>query len=132
MPNTTVSKRNGEKNVQSREETRAEERYIKPAVDIIETLGGLTLVAEIPGAAKENLDINVDKGILTVNAPAARSMPGRSVYTEFELAHYYRQFSIPETLNNEKAKADLSNGVLTLTVPVADAAKPRKIEIKVA
>ena len=132
MADTTVAKRNDEKSLQSREETRANERYIKPAVDIFETDGGLTLIADIPGAAKNTLDINVDKGILTLNAPVSISMPGRSLYTEFEFAHYYRQFSIPETLDQEKAKADFSNGVLTLKVPMAEAAKPRKIEVKVA
>lgn len=130
MADISVAKRDDEKNVQPREETRASERYIKPAVDIIETEVGLTMVADIPGAAKDTLDINVDKGILTLNAPVSRSMPGRSIYTEFEFAHYYRQFSIPETLDQEKAKAEFSNGVLTLKVPMAEAAKPRKIEIK--
>jgi HSP20 family protein len=127
-----IAKRETEKNVQTREETRAGERYIKPAVDIIETETGLTLVADIPGAAKDTLDVNVDKGILTVNAPVSRSMPGRPIYNEFEFAHYYRQFSIPETLDHERAKAEFSNGVLILKVPVAEAAKPRKIEIKAA
>ena len=130
MADISVAKRDDEKNVQPREETRASERYIKPAVDIIETEVGLTMVADIPGAAKDTLDINVDKGILTLNAPVSHSMPGRSIYTEFEFAHYYRQFSIPETLDQEKAKAEFSNGVLTLKVPMAEAAKPRKIEIK--
>jgi len=130
MADTRVAKRNDEKNVQAREETRADERYIKPAVDIIETDDGLTMIADIPGATKDTMDISVDKGILTLNAPVSHSMPGRSIYTEFEFAHYYRQFSVPETLDHQKAKADFSNGVLTLKVPVAEAAKPRKIEIK--
>ena len=132
MADTTVAKRDDEKNLQSREETRANERYIKPAVDIFETDDGLTLIADIPGAAKNTLDISVDKGILTLNAPVSVSMPGRSLYTEFEFAHYYRQFSIPEMLDHEKAKAEFSDGVLTLKVPMAEAAKPRKIEVKVA
>jgi len=130
MQNICVAKRNEDKNVQAREETRADERYIKPAVDIIETEDGLTMIADIPGASKNTMDISVDKGILTLNAPVLRSMPGRPIYTEFEFAHYYRQFSVPETLDHQKAKADFNNGVLTLKVPVAEAAKPRKIEIK--
>lgn len=130
MQGTSVAKRGDEKSVQAREETRASERYLKPAVDIIETEKGLTMIADIPGAAKDNLDINVDKGILTVSAPVSHTMPGRPIYTEFEYAHYYRQFSIPETLDHEKAKADFSNGVLILKVPVAEATKPRRIEIK--
>ncbi|MDO9308206.1 MAG: Hsp20/alpha crystallin family protein [Deltaproteobacteria bacterium] len=127
-----ITERNDEKNVQAREETRASERYIKPAVNILETEAGLTLIADMPGSAKDSLDVNVEKGILTISATISRTAPGRPVYSEFELAPYYRQFSIPEILDHEKATADYANGLLTLKVPKAEAAKPRKIEIKVA
>ena len=119
-----------EQTVQSREETRSSEKYIKPAVNIIESPEGLILTADIPGAAKENLDINVEKGILTISAPASRTMPGTPGYTEFELTAYYRQFSLPESLDHEKATADFANGILTLKVPKAEVAKPRRIEVK--
>ena len=132
MADISVARRNEDKSVQAREETRSSERYITPAVDIIETEEGLTLIADIPGATKGTLDVSVEKGVLTLNAPVSRSMPGRSIYSEFEFAHYYRQFSIPETLDHEKARAEFNAGVLTLKVPVAEAAKPRKIEIKAA
>lgn len=132
MQDTSVAKRDEQKNVQTREETRASERYIKPTVDIIETEEGLTLVADIPGASKNTLEVTVEQGVLTLNAPTSHSMPGQPVYSEFELAHYYRQFSIPEALDQQKAKADFHNGILTLTVPMSEAAKPRKIDIKVA
>lgn len=128
----TITERNEDKNVKAREETRAVERYIRPVVDIIETEEGLTLIADIPGATKEGLDVNVEKGVLTISAPAARTMPGRPVFKEFETAPYYRQFSIPEVMDHEKAEADYANGLLTLKIPKVEAAKPRKIEIKVA
>lgn len=126
-----LTERSEERNIQTREETRSSEKYLKPAVNIIETEEGLTLTADIPGATKEALDINVEKGILTISAPVSRSMPGTPVYTEFELAPYYRQFSIPDALDHQQAKADLANGILTLKVPKAAAAKPHKIAIKV-
>jgi HSP20 family molecular chaperone IbpA len=131
MPSNSLTAKSDEKNVQTREETRASERYVKPAVDIIESEERLTLMADIPGAAKDTLDVNVEKGILTISAQVSCCMPGRPIYAEFELAPYYRQFSIPESLAHEKAAADFSNGILTLRVPKAEAAKPRKIEIKV-
>jgi len=131
MSNNSLSIRDGERAAKSREETRSAEKYIKPAVNIIETEEGLVLTADIPGASKETLDINVEKGILTISAPLAWEMPGSNSYNEFELASYYRQFSIPESLDHEKASADLSNGILTLRVPKAEAAKPRKIDIRV-
>ena len=132
MAANSLTEKNDEKNLQSREETRSNERYIKPAVNIVETEEGLTLTADIPGASKDSLDVNVEKGILTISAPVVWNTPGNEGYKEFELASYYRQFSIPEILDHEKATADLTNGVLKLRVPKADAAKPRKIEIKVA
>jgi HSP20 family molecular chaperone IbpA len=130
MSVNSLTERNDEKSLQSREDTRSSEKYIKPAVNIIETAEGLMLTADIPGAAKETLDINVEKGILTISAPASRSMPGTPGYSEFELTTYFRQFSVPESLDQEKAAADFANGILTLKIPKAEAAKPRKIEIK--
>lgn len=127
-----LTEQNEERKEQTREETRSNERFIKPAVNIIETETGLTLTADIPGAAKETLDINMEKGILTISAPVSWHMPGNPGYSEFELSSYYRQFSIPESLDHEKATADLANGILTLQIPKAEAAKPRKIEVKVA
>jgi HSP20 family molecular chaperone IbpA len=131
MTANSLTERNDERNVQSREETRSRERYITPAVNIIEDEEGLVLTADIPGAAKDNLDVNVEKGILTISAPAQHTLPGTSAYREFELANYYRQFSIPESLDHAKAKAEYTNGILTLRVPKAEVAKPKRIAIQV-
>jgi HSP20 family molecular chaperone IbpA len=100
-------------------------------VNIIETEEGLVLTADIPGASKEALDVNVEKGILTIVAPAQHTMPGTSAYREFELASYYRQFSIPESLDHEKARAEYVNGILTLRVPKAEVAKPKRIAVQI-
>ena len=132
MAANNITAKNEDKNVKSREETRASERFIKPSVNIIETENGLTLTADIPGAAKETVDINVDKDVLTINAPASRTMPGQSLYTEFELAPYYRQFTIPEELDLNKVRAEFECGIVTLHLPKKEAAKPHKIEIKAA
>lgn len=126
-----ITERNDERNVPTREETRSREKYIKPAVNIMETEEGLTLTADIPGAPKEMLNLSIEKGILTISAPVAHTLPGQPAYSEFELAPYYRQFSIPETLDHEKAKAELANGILTLRIPKAEVAKPKRIEITV-
>lgn len=123
--------RGGNGSVQPREEIRSFEQHIRPAVNIIETESGLTLTADVPGATRENLEIHVEKGILTITAAVTGDMPGTPVYREFQLADYYRQFSIPEVLDHERAEADLTNGILTLKIPKREAAKPRKIEIKV-
>jgi HSP20 family protein len=126
-----LTERKGERDGQVREETRSGEKFFKPAVNIIETGEGLTLTADVPAASRDTLEVNVEKGILTISAPVSHTMPGTPIYMEFELASYYRQFSIPEVLDHEKAKAELNNGILILRVPKSEPAKPRKIEIKV-
>lgn len=133
MAADSLTKRRNENSAQTREETRSNENFIRPAVNIIETEEGLVLTADIPGAAKERLDVNVEKGILTISAPVQHKMPGTQTYREFELmGSYYRQFTIPESLDHEKAKAEYANGILTLRVPKAQAAKPKRIAVKVA
>jgi HSP20 family protein len=117
---------------QNREETRAPERFLRPAVSIIEDEAGLLLTADLPGAVKQTLDIHVEKGILTISAPVSREMPGRPIYSEFEWAPYYRQFQIPDLIDQAKVKAEFNNGVLTLRLPKAEAAKPRRIEVEIA
>lgn len=130
MTATSLTERHDERNLQTREETRSDERYIRPAVNIIEDDEGLVLTADLPGAAKESLDVNVEKGVLTISAPTRHTVPGTPVYREFELATYYRQFTIPESLDHEKARAEYVNGILTLRVPKAEVAKPKRIEVQ--
>lgn len=132
MAVNSLTERTSDKSLQSREETRSDEKYARPAVNIIETEDGLTLTADLPGADKQTLEVDVEKGVLTISAPVARTMPGNPLYAEFELATYYRQFSIPEILDHAQAKAEFTNGLLTLRIPKAAAAKPRKIAIKPA
>jgi HSP20 family molecular chaperone IbpA len=133
MAADSLTKRNSENSAQTREETRSNENFFRPAVNIIETDDGLVLTADIPGAGKESLDLNVEKGILTINVPVQHKMPGTPTYREFELmGSYYRQFTIPESLDHEKAKAEYANGILTLRIPKAPAAKPKRIAVKVA
>jgi HSP20 family protein len=131
MAANSLTERNDERNVRAREETRSNEKYIRPAVNIIETEDGLVLTADIPGAARESLDASVEKGILTISAPSQHTLPGTSVYREFELASYYRQFTIPDSLDHEKAKAEYVNGILTLRIPKAEVAKPKRISVQV-
>lgn len=123
--------RSDEKSVQAREETRSEQRYIRPPVNIIETEEGLVITADMPGAIKEKIDVNIEKGVLTITAPAAHELPGTPTYQEFELANYYRQFAVPEGLDEHKAKAEFVNGILMLRVPKAEAVKPKRVAVQV-
>jgi HSP20 family molecular chaperone IbpA len=116
----------------TREETRSMERYLRPAVDIMETEEGLTIVTDLPGVDREHLEVGIDKGILTIQGVAKSESRGNEVYREFDLMNYYRQFQLPDVIDQEKTSAELSNGVLTLRLYKAEAAKPKRIEVQVA
>jgi HSP20 family protein len=129
MSVNSITQSNNERDLQARESIRAPERYVRPAVNIIEREEELVLAADIPGAAKESIDIQVNKGILTITAPLSRNLPGRAVYSEFELVPYFRQFQIPENIEQERTIANYANGVLTLRLQKSQAARPRQIKI---
>jgi len=116
----------------SREETRTQGQYISPPVDIYETEEGLVVKADLPGVAKENMDIRVENNLLTIRANAAHVAPGDPIYREYELVNFFRQFELSEKVDQSKISADLNQGVLTLNLPKAEEAKPRKIDVKVA
>jgi HSP20 family molecular chaperone IbpA len=115
-----------------REETRAEERYITPPVDIFETKEGLTVVADLPGVDQKNLDVRVAEGLLTLQARTAHAAPGNPIAREYALLNFYRQFELPEEVNVEKIRAELRHGVLTLQLPKKEKVTPRQIEVAVA
>ncbi len=114
----------------SRETTRTRERYISPAVDIYETEEGLTLIADVPGLSEKSVNISIEQGILTIEGEAAAGVGGFQ-YREFVMGGYWRQFHLSETLDAEKARAEVKHGVLTLHLPKAEAAKPKRIAITV-
>jgi HSP20 family molecular chaperone IbpA len=111
-------------------ETTRDRHYISPAVDIFETEEALTLVADMPGAGKEQLEIDVDQGVLTLSARVEQDVQDMSLYQEFRPSGFHRQFRLLEDFDVSKADAQIKNGVLTLRLPKAEAAKPRKITVK--
>ena len=114
------------------ESTRNQERYVAPPVDIYETRDGLVVLADLPGVAKEALDVRVDNNVLTIRGHARHGVPGEMVYREYELVNFFRQFELSDKVDQNQITADLKSGVLTLHLPKAQEAKPRQIEVKVA
>lgn len=127
MSEKAMTTQNGENVV--RESTR-DQQYVSPAVDIYETEDALTLVADMPGVVKDQLEIDVDQGILSITAATENGIKGEGLYREFRPSGYYRQFKLLEEFDAAKAEAELKNGVLTLRLPKAESAKPRKIAVK--
>lgn len=132
MAEKTVAAQGAENPQSSREGTRSQERYVTPPVDIYETADGLVVKADLPGVAKEGLDVRVENGLLTIRGEAAHVAPGDPLYREYELLNFYRQFELNERVDQNKISAELKHGVLTLHLPKAEEAKPKKIEVSVS
>jgi HSP20 family protein len=132
MAEKTVATRSQQSMTPSREETRSQERYVTPPVDIYETGEGLVVKADLPGVAKESMDVRVENNLLTIRAKAAHVAPGDPIYREYELVNFFRQFELNEKVDQSQISAELKHGVLTLQLPKAEEAKPRRIDVKVA
>jgi HSP20 family molecular chaperone IbpA len=130
MAERTVSDSSAGKIPASREETRSQEKYVTPPVDIYETAEGLVVKADLPGVAREGLDVRVENNTLTIRGKAAHAAPGEPIYREYGLVNLFRQFELNDRVDQHKISAELKLGVLTLNLPKAEEAKPRNIEVK--
>ena len=112
--------------------THPQERYVAPPVDIYETQEGLVVLADLPGVAKEALDVRVEQNRLTIRGQARHGVPGEAVSREYALVNFFRQFELSENVDQSQITADLKNGLLTVHVPKAQAAPPRQIAVHAA
>jgi HSP20 family protein len=105
-----------------------------PEVDIFETEKAITLLADIPGVTPENLSIDLRDNALTITGDVARPEAAGEEFLvmEYETGRYYRQFTLSEVIDQAKIDAELSHGVLRLSLPKVEKATPRKITIKAA
>jgi HSP20 family molecular chaperone IbpA len=123
-----------EKELVEREEAMPERRrsmaVVAPVVDIYENEDEILLHADMPGVEKENININIDNGRLTLNGVRDFRREGVPAWEEFGEVEYQRVFSVPQTIDIGKVNAELKDGVLRLHLPKSEAAKPRQIQIK--
>jgi len=133
MKETTIPQKRDEQAVPEPRvpETREEARTLVPAVDIFDVEDGLAVVVDLPGVEKEAIEVRVENDVLTIGGKAKHASPGTSLYREFELVNYFRQFQLSEHVDQEKIKAEMKYGVLTIFLPKAEKAKPRKISVNV-
>ena len=105
-----------------------------PAVDIQETENELIVKADVPDVEMKDIDIRMENGTLTIRGERkfeGKKNEGGWHRVERSYGSFERAFSIPETINVEAAKADYKNGVLTVTLPKKEIAKPRQIKVEV-
>jgi len=104
-----------------------------PFVDIIERPEEWLLIADIPGATAQNIDVDFDRGTLWVRASVQDRSPSEGVcflHREYGVGDFERSFEVGEGINADSMKAEYREGVLTLHLPKAETAKTRKIAVK--
>ncbi len=103
-----------------------------PLIDIYGAPDGLVLEADLSGASEGNLNIQLEDNVLSLHAkiPAPAPEGSRTLHEEYQIGDYYRSFILSDEVERTKISAELKNGVLRLTLPKAERAKTRRIEIK--
>ena len=106
-----------------------------PAVDILETENELVLKADLPDVEMKDIHIEIEQGTLTVKGERKfeHTDEKKGGYHRIERSYgeFIRCFSVPDTVDAEKVKAEYTNGVLTVSLPKKEAAKPRTIKVAV-
>jgi HSP20 family molecular chaperone IbpA len=103
-----------------------------PLIDIHEGPEGLVLEADLPGVAQDGVTIHLEENVLTLTARVDPPLAGeaRVLHEEYRPADFQRSFILSDEVDRERITADLNNGVLRLSLPKAERAKTRRIEIK--
>ena len=102
-----------------------------PAADIFEADSALTVILEMPGVDKANVEVTVENDLLTIEGRLdfSKYEGMQPVYSEYNIGNYRRSFSMSNKIDQAKISADMSDGVLTVTLPKAEAAKAKRIAI---
>ncbi len=128
---STVAAANGTERSRGQEDTRGG-HFFRPNVDIYEEPEKLVVVADMPGVKSDELDVKFEDGLLTIHGHVAPRQPEkvRSAHAEFGVGDFFRTFRVSEQVDASQITADYRDGVLTLHLPKAAAAKPRKIAVQ--
>jgi len=118
--------------LETKEETTVPARTYLPTADIFETQDALQVILEMPGVEKTNVDVTVQDGVLKVEGRLDFSNYKnlQPLYTEYNVGHYARSFRLSNQIDVNRIGAELTDGVLTLTLPKVEEARPRTIQVK--
>jgi len=109
-------------------------RVYRPLTDIVETPQGVSLMLEMPGVRPEDVDITLEKRVLTISGRVHATQPEKVqlASAEYGEGDFERAFTLSEDFDPDKIEAAMANGVLTVALPRAEAAQPKKIAVKAA
>jgi HSP20 family protein len=118
--------------LENKEEATIPARMFVPAADIYEAENDLTVILEMPGVEKKNVNIDVADGVLSVEGriDLTKYQGLQPLYTEYNIGHYSRSFRLSSKIDQNKIAAEMKDGVLSLKVPKIEEAKPRIIQVK--
>jgi HSP20 family protein len=119
------------KELVSKEEKTVPTKYYIPAADIYETDDALNVILEVPGVEKNKLNISLENDVLKIDAQIdfAKYEGFEPVYTEYNVGHFQRAFTLSSKIDQDKITAELNDGVLTLTLKKSKQATPRQIPL---
>lgn len=107
-------------------------RVFVPRSDVYETDEAIVVVAEMPGVSEEDVEITLEKNILSITGRVEEETPEglRLALGEYGSGDFERRFALSQTVDRDGIAAKVKNGILTLTLPKAKEAQPRRIEVK--
>ncbi len=117
--------------VEKKQESTIPARQFLPVTDIFETDQALTLIVEMPGVNKDNVDVRVENDVLTIDGRVdfANYEALQPLYTEYNVGSYVRSFHLSSKIDQGSINAQPKDGVMTLVLPKAEKAKPRRIAV---
>jgi HSP20 family molecular chaperone IbpA len=132
MNETKVLDKIEKKELESKQEKTVPGKYYVPYTDIFEKNDALVVVMEIPGVERKDLDINVEKNVLSIEGRINSSKYDdlKPLYTEYNVGHFSRSFSLSNEIDQSGITARVEDGVLSLTLPKAKEAATRRIEVQ--
>ena len=119
------------KELATKEERTVPGRFYVPSTDVYETEDALMVVMETPGVDRKDVEVELKDDVLRVEGRIdfSKYEGMEPVYTEYNVGHWTRSFSLPDKVDRERIAAQLEDGVLTLTLPKTAEARPRRITI---
>jgi HSP20 family molecular chaperone IbpA len=106
----------------------------RPRVDVFENAHEYLVVADVPGVAKDGLDVRFESGELRIEAhrskPPTQEAQGSLLAEEYRIGDYRRAFAMPDGIDADKIEAELAHGVLRVHLPKSAAKRPRKIAVR--
>jgi HSP20 family protein len=132
MPDQQELQVQQKREVERKPESTVPARRFLPVTDIFETGDELKVILEMPGVGKESVDVRVENDVLTIEGQVdfTKYQGLTPLYTEYNVGNYARSFELSSKIDQERIGAELKDGVITLILPKAEKAKPRKITVR--